>query len=315
MALEDFGKSLVELDKDQWIDRVGEMAEETGYFEPLGDDHAVAFFDEGKTLVVTFESLDAVLSRPDARPMAFHLVEKHGWSALTLFCEGETWFRAERIYAYFDRLVDDGFFEDFDNVVFYGEGSCGYAAAYSVAAPGAKVVALRPQATLDPRIANWDNRYKHMRRVDFSHRYGYAPDMIDAADTAFVFFDPEEPLDAMHAALFTKPNVTKLRMRHMGSMLERHLTRMQILPEMIYEAGEGILDEDVFYRAWRIRRRYLPYLRGTLKKLDAMQRDKLTAMFCRSVVRRNNRPMFRQRLDRLIAEGVVLPEPLPIPAE
>lgn len=316
MALEEFGNSLVELDKDAWLERVGDMAEETGYFEPLGKDHGVAFFDEGKTLLVTFESIDAVLSRPDARPMAFHLIEKHGWSALTLFCEGETWFRNDRVFAYFDRLVDDGFFEDFDNVVFYGEGSCGYAAAaYSVAAPGSKVVALRPQATLDPRVTNWDKRYRHMRRTDFSHRYGYAPDMIDAADTAYVFFDPEVTEDAMHAALFTKPNVTKLRMRHLGEMLEKHLTQMKILPEMIYEAGEGILDEDVFYRAFRIRRRYLPYLRNTLKHLESMERDKLTAIYCRSVVRRTNRPMFRNRLEKLMAAGVQLPEPRAIPAE
>ena len=316
MSVESFNKNLADLPKEQWIKTLEDLAFESGYFEPLGENHSAAFFDEGKTLLVSFENIDTVLSRPDARPMAYHLIADHGWSALTIMSDGDSWFRSPRIYAYFDRLVDDGFFEDFDNVVFYGEGACGYAAAaYSVAAPGAKVVALRPQATLDPRVANWDKRYKHMRRTDFTSRYGYAPDMIDAADTAYIFFDPEIPQDAMHAALFTKPNVIKLRMRHLGYNMEKHLTQMKILPEMIYEAGEGILDEEVFYKAYRIRRRYLPYLRGMLKHLESTDRDHLTALYCRSVVRRTGRPLFRKKLEDLMAGGVVLPEPLPIPAE
>jgi hypothetical protein len=50
-----------------------------------------------------------------------------------------------------------GFFDDFDQVVFYGAGQCGYAAAaFSVATPGATVVAIQPQATLDPRVTEWD---------------------------------------------------------------------------------------------------------------------------------------------------------------
>lgn len=316
MSLEEYQANLADLPKEEWLNKLENQAEETGYYESLGDNHSVAFFDEGKTLLVSFENIDTVLSRPDARPMAYHLIADHGWSALTIMSDGDSWFRSPRIYAYFDRLVDDGFFEDFDNVVFYGEGACGYAAAaYSVAAPGAKVVALRPQATLDPRVANWDNRYRKQRRNNFTDRYGYAPDMIDAADTAYIFFDPEIAEDSMHAALFTKPNVVKLRMRHLGYQMERHLTQMKILPEMIFEAGEGILDEDVFYRAYRIRRRYLPYLRGLLKHLKHDGRDQLTALYCRSVVRRTNRPMFRQKLDALMEKGISLPEPLPIPAE
>jgi len=316
MSKDAFRENLAELEKGKWFETLENLSDETGYFEPLGDKHSVAFFDEGKTLLVSFENVDTVLSRPDARPMAYHLIAEHGWSALTLFSEGDTWFRDPRVIGYFDRLVDDGFFEDFDNVVFYGEGSCGYAAAaYSVAAPGAKVVALRPQATLDARIANWDARYKHMRKVDFSHRYGYAPDMIDAAHTAYIFFDPEVTQDSMHAALFTKPNVTKLRMRHLGYHLEKHLLQMSILPEMIREAGEGVLDEDVFYRAYRIRRRYLPYLRNMLRRLESTERDRLTALFCRSVIRRANRPLFRKRLDELLAKGIQLPDLPAIPAE
>ena len=65
------------------------------------------------------------------------------WSSLSILSEGESWFRENRIYGYFDRLIDDGFFEDFQTVVFHGSQAAGYAAcAFSVAAPGATVLAI-----------------------------------------------------------------------------------------------------------------------------------------------------------------------------
>ena len=92
--------------------------------------------------------------------------EALGWSHLCLLSHGDTWFRDNRVYGYFDRLIDDGFFDEFEQVIFYGAGACGYAAAaFSVAAPGAKRGDARPQATLDPRVAEWDDRYLHMRRT------------------------------------------------------------------------------------------------------------------------------------------------------
>jgi hypothetical protein len=113
------------------------------------------------------------------------LFKKNGWSHLSIILDGDTWFHDPKVYAYFNRLDDDGFFDDFDHVVFYGAGPCKYAAAaFSVAAPGATVDAIQPQTTLDPRITDWDDRYMKMRRTDFTSRYGYAPDMLDAAEQA-----------------------------------------------------------------------------------------------------------------------------------
>ena len=136
------------------------------------------------------------------------MFKKNGWSHLSIISDGDTSFHDPKVYSYFDRLDDDGIFDDFDHVVFYGAGPCEYAAAaFSVATPGATVVAIQPQATLDPQITEWDDRYVKMRRADFSSRYGYAPDMLDAAEQAYVIYDPCERLDAAHAAMFTRSNV------------------------------------------------------------------------------------------------------------
>lgn len=63
------------------------------------------------------------------------MVKTRQWSSLSLISEGDTWFRDPAVYRYFDRLVDDRFFEGFDEVLFFGAGPCGYAAAaFSVCA-------------------------------------------------------------------------------------------------------------------------------------------------------------------------------------
>ena len=52
--------------------------------------------------------------------IGWEFVRRHGWSHLCLISDGDTWFRDRKIWGYFDRLIDDGFFEDFDQVIFYG---------------------------------------------------------------------------------------------------------------------------------------------------------------------------------------------------
>lgn len=305
-----------------WYARMEAVGEEQGRFERIGADHAALFIDQSPTLLVTFENAETIRNtRMDQMPLADTLVDEAGWSQLTVMAEGETWFRDPAVYAYFDRLVDEAFFEDFDRVVFYGAGMGGYAAAaFSVAAPGATVIALAPQATLDPRITEWDHRFFAYRRLDFTDRYGFAPDMIDAAERAYILYDPQIPLDAMHAALFTGANAVKLRCRHLGATLEADLLNMGVLTELIDAACEGQMSAQVFHQLLRARRNYLPYLRHLLVHLERADRPFFAALLCRAAVKRTSRPRFRKRLEeftaRLAEEGRVLPpEPEPAPAE
>ena len=186
-------------------------------------------------------------------------------------------------------------------MVFYGAGPCGYAAAaYSIAAPGARVLALQPQATLDPRVAEWDERFIRQRRLDFTSCYGYAPDMIDAAQEAFVIYDPEELEDAMHAALFTRPNVHKLRLRHAGGSLQFSLRNMKILSRLIALGGTGRLTPEIFAKLARARREDRQYLRNLLRHLDDKGRTKLAYALCKNVTTRmDGVPAFERRLKGL----------------
>jgi hypothetical protein len=297
----------------EWLAKLEDTAEERGYFQPLGDHHFAVFTDESPTLLVTFETVENIRRNSETdMPLGYDLVSENGWSQLTIIAEGNTWFRDPHVYGYFDRLVDDGFFEDFDQVVFIGAGMCGYAAAaFSVTSPGATVIAIQPQATLDPRVTEWDDRFPSMRRVSFTDRYGYAPDMIDAADRVFVLYDPEEDMDAIHAALFTRPHVTKLRCRYLGRHLEQYLQNTRILQNIVDKSGNGQLCAGDFYKLFRARRNYPPYLHRLIRELGDDDRNILCGMLCRNIVSRMPAPRIRNRLATiekdLASQGLGLP--------
>ena len=278
-----------------WRARLDALGEDLGYHERLGPRHHALFVDDGPVLLVAFDTIDSARAQgPDQMPQGFALARAEGWSYLGMIADGETWWRDPAVWGYIDRLVDDAFFEDFDRVVFFGADMGGYAAAaFSVAAPGATVVTLRPQATLDPRLSEWDNRFTRARRLDFTSRYGFAPDMVEGAEAVFLLYDPDRTQDAMHAALFARPHVTRLRCRHMGGRLESELARMGILDPLLRLACEGKLDAAAFHGLFRARRHHLPYLLRLLQRLSNRQRHGLTARLARWALERQDHPRLR----------------------
>lgn len=295
-------------DRAGWLAAIEEIGEDAGYFQTVGSRHWAFFSDESPVLLVTFETVADIRSRKDGLPMGYALAREHGWSSLCLIADGDTWYRDAAVYRCFDRLVDDAFFEDFDRVVFYGAGMGAYAAcAYSVAAPGATVLALAPVATLDPALTGWDKRHARHRRLTFTDRYGYAPDMTEGAGDVFVVFDPSEPLDAMHAALFARPHVSALRARRIGPKPGQALTEMQILLPMIGAACDGSLDAAMFHRLFRRRRHHTPYLDALLDRLNRSGHQRLAARAARSLAMGQQSPRHDQRLSDQTTENVPLP--------
>ena len=299
-SLPDLDLDLGDLSEGEWLLRLDALGEEHGFWERVGPRHHALFVEAGRKLLVTFDSLDAARRRPGALPMGADQVTRQGWSLLAILSKGETWFRDPAVWRTFDRWTDDGFFEDFDQVLFAGSGAGGHAAAaFSVAAPGARVLAMRPFATLDPTVAIWDRRHMAARRLDWTSRYGYAPALLDAADRAVVLHDPLHGPDAMHAALFTRPNVATLRARHAGTRLESMLDGTAVLPTILDLAMEGRLDAQAFARLWRHRRRHAPYLRTLLKRCEDLKRPGLAALVCRWGLRTVDRPLFARKLVEL----------------
>ncbi len=297
------GTTALQLQDAHWRAKLAGIGQKRGRFEALGAEHLSLFTAGESVLLVSFEAAHNLRSfQPDALPMGLRLAEANGWASLTLIALRPSWFRDPAVYAHIDKLVLDGFFDGFDHVVFFGAGMGAYAAcAYSAAAPGCTVLALSPQATLDPRIAFWDDRHTSARRLAFAGRYGYAPDMVDAAAQAFVLFDPHEALDAMHAALFTKPHVTKLACPDLGPDSHGSLMALGILTEMLQVAGDGTLTAARFWRLYRARRDYPPYIRRLIARLEDGGRIWLCGLLCREVAQRPNGARFAALLEQLEA--------------
>lgn len=286
-------------DRDGWLAAMDRAGEEAGYFQRVGKDHWAYFGDDSPTLLVGFETVETAMARPGRRPLIQPIAERNGWSHLTLIADGTTFWRDPAVWAYVDRLVDDAFFEDFDRVLFYGAGAGGYAAAtFAVAAPGASALLLGPRATMAPAIAGWDPRDPKVRRRDFTSRYGYAPDMIEGLTRVFLAYDPQDQLDAMHAALFRKPFVTPLPLArcNAGGGIEATLSRLGVLEGLIEKAALAQLTPHDVARAWRARRQDAAYLKATLLAVAEKDSPELEEMYCRAVLSRVRVPRIERHL-------------------
>ena len=80
------------LSREDWLARIEDMADEDGYFEPIGDRHFSAFVDRTPdVLLVSFEEADQVrLTNKGGHPIGFRLAVQHGWSTLSILSKGET---------------------------------------------------------------------------------------------------------------------------------------------------------------------------------------------------------------------------------
>lgn len=285
-----------------WLARMRAVGEDAGTFEPIGLAHHAVFLDNAPTLLVTFDSYDAARGRPKNLPAGMQLADECDWSHLCLLSDAGPWYRSPAVYAYFDRLVDDGFFERFDRVLFYGAGPAGYAAAaYSVTSPGARVLLVNPVATLNPALAGWDTRYTAARKLDFTTRYGFAPDMVEGALQATVICDPSFATDAMHTSLFHAPHVQRLTARLAGPDLETGLARIGILNHLTAAAMDGSLTPARFGQLWRKRRDDLTYLRQL--QIGTTSHPAREIMLCRNVIARLNQNRFKKRLAELTGKA------------
>lgn len=291
----DAGEAVSDAD---WLTILDEIGTETGYFERLGADHSALLNRQGGVLLVTFETLGALRADdPGQMPLGYRIAAPHGWSSLSIVASQMRWFRDPAIWDHFDRLIDDGFFDEFDRVVFYGAGMGGYAAAaYSVAAPGATVLALSPQATLDTAIADWDRRFPRARRLDFRNRFGNAAEMVEGCARLYLIHDPLVIEDAMHAALFRGPQTTVLRAPLLGSDPQGELSRMGILRPLLDAACTGTLSAHRFHRLWRARRDHLRYLGRLAKRVEARERPALSVRMLRAALEHADHPRLRAAL-------------------
>ncbi|TVP68778.1 MAG: phosphoadenosine phosphosulfate reductase [Rhodobacteraceae bacterium] len=285
---------------DDWLARLEARVAASGLYYPLDPNHTAVFADGGNTLLVTFETIDTIRSvEPDHMPLGLRIASRHGWSSLVLVARTPRWFRDTAVLDFFDAQIDAGFFDSFERVIFYGAGMSGYAAcALSICAPGAIVLAVAPQATLEPQIAPWDRRFPEARRLDFTSRFGFAPAMLDGSRNAFIVYDAGRRTDSMHATLFRRPFVTLLRAAHLGSQTEAALRRMGVLETLIETAARGRLTPARFHDMLRRRRNDPTYLCALVKRAANSKHPSLTITAARHALALHECARTRKELAR-----------------
>ncbi|MBF9050018.1 phosphoadenosine phosphosulfate reductase [Roseobacter sp. HKCCD9010] len=289
--------------RQAWLAHLTEIGRGHGFFERIGSRHSALFVQEGSTLLVSFDEAGRVYNHTsDGLPLGFDAVQRREWSLLNIMASGQSWFRDADLYQFFDRLVDEDFFENFDRVIFLGCGPmCGYAAcAYSVTAPGARVLALSPAATLDREDAPFEPRFRTARRLNFTDRYGYAPYMLEGAAQATVLYDPYEPLAAAHAALYRGSNVQRIPMRWVGSDLQTFLQSDGALDRVLQAKSRGKLTPLRFSQITRnTRRRNAAYLVKLIGLALGRGHPELARTVARFGARETKDPRFTDYLAKL----------------
>ncbi|QCO56877.1 hypothetical protein EOK75_13805 (plasmid) [Pseudorhodobacter turbinis] len=283
-----------------WAEIAQGLAGKDGFYRE-SDAHAMLFIKRSDTLVVTFDNLDiAMEKREDKRPWGFAFVEKQGWSMLGVTAEGWTWFRDAWVDAQFDELKNTGFFQQFKRVVFYGASMGGYGAcAFAAACPGADVVAISPQSTLDKALAPFETRYKTAWDRDFSGPYGDAAKASATAGRVTLIYDPYEPLDSGHVARFTAENVVKLRAPLLGHRLGSSLHQMGILSPIVLAALNGTLTEADFYQRLRARKQFGRYQKELFNRALSKGHPELARKMGRWVLTHGGNRHIRKALEKM----------------
>lgn len=255
----------VTIPREDWLAHMVNVGSGHGAFSALGRDHHALFVEEGPRLVVSFDDA-ARLRREtvDGMPLGFEMVKRHEWSLLSILSEGPTWFRHRAIGAFFDQLTKSGVLGGYKRIVVVGLGPvCGHAAcAHAGALPGARVLTTRPAASPAWRDAPFETRFRAARRLDFSGRFGFAPDGLRAVTAGVHLFDPLDGPDAAQAALFRGSPLTRIPLPHGGAYLDAMLSEGPTLARAVRALAEERPD------AARLRAALRPAWRGHLPWLE-----------------------------------------------
>lgn len=244
-----------------WYAEIFPAGPSDGFFHKFGD-HAASFVDRGAhQLVVSFDNLsDAGYPYYDIEPWAGKFVHDQGWSHLGIYARGPSWYRDARLIAFLEGLRDDGFFRRFERVSLIGTSMGGYAAlTFSGLAPGATVVALSPQSTLDRQRVPWETRFVKGQRQDWTLPYSDAATQLAELGRAYVLYDSFFGPDRQHVLRCPQDRLVHLRAFGFGHKTAVVLRRMGHLKTVMGAAITGELTQAQFHRLIRDRKNIYLY--------------------------------------------------------
>ncbi len=286
------------------FDEARAFAAKTHGFLWEGPENAVLFAPRSKRLVVVFDNISNVREEGPRWPWGFKVVWKDmGCSVLGVMGTQRNWFRHDFVHDAFESLRDQGFFEQFDEVLFYGASMGGYGAlVYSQCAPGANVLAIAPQSTLNRDILPRDNRWGWTAKLDWKGRFNDAANVLQKAGTTTIISDPYFEPDREQVSRIKGDRITHLKTPFMGHQLPNAFVLMGMLKPLLFAAADNSLTPALFYKLFR-NRRDLPRFQHDIL-MEAEKRGKLRSAIrvCEYTLKRRDAKNIARSLDRLKGE-------------
>lgn len=225
--------------------------------------HFAAFYRRSPKLVVTFDHMKSRDQEGPRFPWGYEFLKKRGVSHLgIMMTRRNDWFRHGDLFDYFDDLKTQGFFGQFEDVLFYGSSMGGYGAcAYAAAAPGARILALMPQSTLARDLVPDETRYRNgFARGDWDDpRYRDGADGVATSSHTQLIYDPYFAADRLHADRLQGDQVEHVKAFFTGHSATRALHFNGLLKQVLDRSLAGKpLGQQAYYRAFRDARRKAP---------------------------------------------------------
>ena len=277
---------------------------ERGFFR----DHefSCAMFARGnKQLIVSFCNL-ASFQNEQRMPWMYGKSQQYGWSVLGIMAKRKDWYRNESAPDLIRNLVAEGFFLQFDRVVFTGTSMGGFAAlTLSSLVPKSQVLVFSPQTTLDAKLVPFDGRYRWARKnTDWDYpELKDAANLTQSAESIYIALDPMVPEDRQHADRISPENLVRLDCRFMGHTLPNSLKRAGVLDHLMCSIMNNTFSKEQFYNEFRSGRRKMTTWRKSLIGA-AIERNhpRLALAVCEQTLRETGGPYFRKTRARLIDE-------------
>lgn len=248
-----------------WFREIMPGGIQSGFYRK-SDSHSLVFIKRtNPVLMLSFDNLSNVSDRsPTREPWAYQFCKSHDISHLGVMANVGNWFRDEWLIDQLESLAAGGFFKGYDRVVLSGTSMGAFAAlTFASLSPGAHVIALNPQTTLDARIVPWEQRFWRGRRQDWSLPYSDAVEGAKTAAKVNLFYDPYFEPDVKQAARLDMKNVTTFKCWYSSHKSAVFLKKIGALKSVMEAATFGAITEAEFYSMYR-KRRELRWYSGAL---------------------------------------------------
>ena len=290
-----------EAPEDPRYDEARARAGQRGGFFWEGPANALYFEPGSKKLIVTFDNHHVARLKEQRWPWGYSFISKNlGCSVLGVMATQRNWFRDDFVHDSFDQLQDRKFFEQFDEVLFYGTSMGGFGAlVYSGCSPNARVLAIAPQSTLSVDVFPDDNRWGWRGKLDWQGRYCDARGATDTAQEVVLIYDPYFKPDCAHVDRLEGDNIRRLKMPFFGHQIPNAFVVMGILKTMLTNMFEGTLTDEKFYQLTRARKDLPRFQHTLITTAEERGHLNLAILACEYTLKKRKARNIRLKLEQL----------------